>query len=99
MNEILEVKEIKELGDDYNKCDYYLNELNNGNINFLKEAIDFSNKKYKEFSIKDTDIAVINSNLIPTNLDDITQTKVNLKALQKMIIEIISKKTYERSDK
>lgn len=99
MNEILEVKEIKELRDDYNKCDYYLNELNNGNINFLKEAIDFSNKKYKEFSIKDTDIAVINTNPIPTNLDDITQTKVNLKALQKMIIEIISKKTYERSDK
>lgn len=99
MNEFLEVKEIKELRDDYNKCDYYLNELNNRDINFLKEAIDFSNKKYKEFSIKDTDIAVINTNPIPTNLDDITQTKVNLKALQKMIIEIISKKTYERSDK
>lgn len=99
MNEFLEVKEIKELRDDYNKCDYYLNELNNGDINFLKEAIDFSNKKYKEFSIKDTDIVVINTNPIPTNLDDITQTKVNLKALQKMIIEIISKKTYERSDK
>lgn len=92
MNELLKAKEIKDLTDDYNKCDFYLNNLNNGNINYLNEAIDFSNKKYKEFCINDTEIALMNTNFIPTNLDDLSQTKQNLVAIKKMISEIISKK-------
>ena len=46
MNELLKEKEIKDLNDDYKKCDYYLNNLKNGNIDCLDDAINFSNKKY-----------------------------------------------------
>ena len=34
----------------------------------------------------------MNTNFIPTNLDDLSQTKQNLVAIKKMISEIISKK-------
>lgn len=95
MNELLKVKEIKDLTDDYNKCDFYLNNLNNRNINYLNEAINFANKKYKEFCIRDTEVALMNTNFIPTNLDDLSQTKQNLVAIKKMIGEVISKKGYE----
>lgn len=92
MNEILKEKEMKDLADDYKKCDYYLNNLKNGNIACLDDAINFSNKKYAEFCIKDSEIALMNTNLIPTNLDNISQTIQNLNALKKMIDEIIIKK-------
>ena len=52
MNELLKEKEIKDLTDDYEKCDYYLINLKNGNVNCLNDAIDFSNKKYAEFCIQ-----------------------------------------------
>ena len=92
MNELLKKMEMKNLIDDYNKCDYYLNELSNKNINCLKEAIDFSDKKYAEICIKDSEVALINTNPIPSNLDNLSQTIQNLTALKKMINEIISKK-------
>lgn len=92
MNEILKEKEMKDLTDDYKKCDYYLNNLKNGNINCLADAINFSNKKYAEFYIKDSEVALMNTNLIPTNLDNVSQTIQNLNALKKMIDEIIIKK-------
>ena len=95
MNEFLKVKEIKDLTDDYNKCDYYINNLNNGNIACLNDAINFSNKKYKEFYIKDNEIALMNTNFIPTNLDNISQTIQNLIAIKNMISGIISKKIGE----
>lgn len=69
-----------------------MNSLYNGNIDSLKDAIDFSNRKYKEFCIKDTEFALMNTNLILTNLDNLTQTKQNLNALKRMISEIICKK-------
>lgn len=92
MNEILKEKEMKDLTDDYKKCDYYLNNFKNGNIACLDDAINFSNKKYAEFCIKDFEIALMNTNLIPTNLGNISQTIQNLNALKKMIDEIIIKK-------
>ncbi len=92
MNELLKEKEIKDLNDDYKKCDYYLNNLKNGNIDCLDDAINFSNKKYVEFCIKDSEVALMNTNLIPTNLDNISQIIQNLNALKKMINEIICKK-------
>ena len=95
MNEFLKVKEIKDLKDDYDKCDYYINSLNNGNIACLNDAIKFSNKKYKGFYIKDNEIALMNTNFIPTNLDNVSQTIQNLKAIKNMISEIISKKVGE----
>lgn len=98
MDELLKVKEIKDLTDDYNKCDFYLNNLNNGNIGYLKDAIDFSNRKYQEFCIKDTEVALMNTNLIPTNLDNLSQTKQNLNALKRMISEIICKKENKNDD-
>lgn len=93
MNELLKKKEIKDLADDYKKCDYYLNNLKNGNIECLDDAINFSNNKYVEFCIKDSEIALLNTNPIPTNLDNISQTIQNLRALKKMIDEIIIKKS------
>lgn len=93
MNGLLKEKEIKDLTDDYKKCDYYLNNLKNGNIDCLDDAINFSNKKYVEFCIKDSEVALMNTNLIPTNLDNISQTIQNLNALKKMIDEIIIKKS------
>lgn len=98
MNELLKEKEIKDLTDDYEKCDYYLINLKNGNVNCLNDAIDFSNKKYAEFCIKDSEIALLNTNPIPTNLDNVSQTIQNLIALKKMIDEIICKKV-EKEDK
>ena len=101
MNELLkikEIKEIKDLTDDSNKCDFYLNNLNNGNISYLKDAIDFSNKKYQEFCIKDSEVAIMNTNFIPTNLDDLSQTIQNLIAIKKMITEIIYKKENDNKD-
>lgn len=95
MNDILKVKEIKDLTDDYNKCDFYLNNLNNGNIAYLKDAINFSNQKYQEFCIKDTEVALMNTNFVPTNLDSLSQTKQNLIAIKNMISEIIYKKEHK----
>ncbi len=95
MNDILKVKEIKDLADDYNKCDFYLNNLNNGNIVYLKDAINFSNQKYQEFCIKDTEVALMNTNFVPTNLDSLSQTKQNLIAIKNMISEIIYKKEHK----
>ena len=97
MNENIKVKEIKDLIDDLKKCDYYLNSLNNGHINYLNEAIAFSNKKYKEFYFKDTEVALMNTNFIPTNLDELSQTKQNLIAIKKIIDEILLKKTEEEN--
>lgn len=91
MNESLKAKEIKELIDDYNKCDFYLQNLNNGNIIYLNEAIEFSNRKYKEFVVKNKEVALMNTSLFPTNLDSLSQTKQNLVAIEKMIDEIIIK--------
>ena len=96
MNEVLETKEIKDLMDDYNKCDYYINKLNNSNINYLSEAIDYSNKKYQELYTKDLLIAEANTNHFPTNLDSVSQTIKNLIAIKNMITEIIDKKTSNR---
>ena len=95
MNEFLKVKEIKDLKDDYDKCDYYINSLNNGNITCLNDAINFSNKKYREFYIKDTEISLMNTNFIPTNLDNVSQTIQNLIAIKNMINGKISKKIDE----
>lgn len=92
MNELLKVKEIKDLTDDYNKCDYYLNELNRGNIKCLREAILFSEKKYNELLVKDCVITLANKNPFPSKLDNVSQTKINLNALKKIISEIILKK-------
>ena len=92
MNEVLEAKEIKDLIDDYNKCDYYINKLNNGNINCLSDAIDYSDKKYQELYTKDILIAEANTNHFPTNLDSVSQTIKNLIAIKNMITEIIAKK-------
>ena len=50
MNEVLKLKEINDLKNDYAKCDFYLNHLNSGNINYLNESIDFSNKKFAIFT-------------------------------------------------
>lgn len=41
--------EVKKLVDDYNKCDYYLDNLSNGNINYLEDAITFSEKHMLNF--------------------------------------------------
>lgn len=92
MNNILNQKELEDLVNDYNKCNDYLINLNNGNINCLNEAIDFSNRKYSEFSIKDTEVVLMNTNFMPTGLDNISQTIQNLVAIKKMISEIIYKK-------
>ena len=98
MNEVLKLKEINDLKNDYSKCDFYLNHLNSGNINYLNESIDFSNKKYKEFCIKDAEVALMNTNFIPTNLDNLSQTKQNLIAIKTMISEIIYKKENGKED-
>lgn len=95
MSKILKEKEIKDLLDDYNKCDYYITKLNNGNINYLNDAINFSNKKYLEFYTKEKEITIINTNFIPTNLDNISQTIENLTAIKRMISETILKKSNE----
>ncbi len=97
MNKIVKSKKIKDLTDDYNKCNFYLNNLNNGNNNYLYEAIDFSNKKYKEFCFKDAEVALLNTNFIPTNLDELSQTKQNLIAIKKMIAEILLKELNEEN--
>ena len=97
MDENIQVKEIKDLIDDYNKCDFYLNNLKNGNIHYLNEAIAFANKKYKEFCFKDTEVALKNTNFIPTNLDELSQTKQNLIAINKMIDEVLLKKINEEN--
>jgi hypothetical protein len=98
MNELLKEIENKNLIDDYNKCDYYLNKLNNGDISCLEDAIAFSNKKYAEFCIKDSEVALMNTNPISTNLDNISQIIINLMALKKMIIEY-SKKNISKESK
>ena len=95
MSKILKEKEIKDLLDDYNKCDYYITKLNNGNINYLNDAINFSNKKYLEFYTKEKEITIINTNFIPTNLDNISQTIENLTAIKRMMSETILKKSNE----
>lgn len=97
MNDILKEKEIADLTNDYNKCDFYLNNLNNGNIAYLKDAINFSNQKYQEFCIKDTEVALMNTNFIPTNLDSLSQTKQNLIAIKNMISEILHKKEHKNN--
>ena len=92
MDELLKAKEIKDLIDDYKKCDYYLSDLKDGNIGCLNDAIIFSKNKYAEFYIKYSEVTLMNTNFAPTNLDDVSQTIQNLNALKKMINEIIIKK-------
>ena len=93
MKEISKEIEAKKLVDDYNKCEYYLDNLKNGNTECLVDAINFSNNKYVEFCIKDSEVALLNTNPIPTSLDSVSQTIQNLRALEKMIDEIIIKKS------
>ena len=92
MNEVLNEIEIKNLTADYQKCDYYLDNLTKGNISYLNEAINYSSNKYQEYLIKETFIAFINSDLKPSNLDVVSNTIKNLNALKKMISEMIMKK-------
>ena len=98
MNELIKKIEINKLRDDYDKCDYYLKELNCGNISCLNEAIGFSEQKYKEFCLKDSEVVLLNTNFIPTNLNIMLQTENNLIALKKMINEIIIKKIEKEGD-
>ena len=98
MNELIKKIEINKLRDDYNKCDYYLNELNCGNISHLNEVIRFSEQKYQEFCLKDSEVVLLNTNFISTDLNIILQTKKNLIALKKMINEIIIKKFEKESE-
>lgn len=91
MKKLLKEKAVMDLIVDCNKYDYYLNYLNKEKTNYLNDAIDFSNKKYAEFCIKDFEVALMNTNPIPTNLDNVSQVIQNLTALKKMIGEIIKK--------
>ena len=93
MKDFLKGIEVKKLVDDYNKCDYYLDNLTNGNINYLEDAIIFSEKTYDEFCIKDPEITAMNTNPFTTNLDKVSQTIQNLIALKKMITEHLQKNT------
>ena len=92
MNGILENKEIVDLIDDYKNCEHYLLELNNGNVRYLNEAINFVNSKYVEFFIKESVITLMNTNFIPSDLDNLSQTIKNINAIKKIIIGIIYKK-------
>lgn len=61
-------------------------------IKDLADVISFSNSKYVEFCIKDSEVALLNTNPISMNLDSISQTIQNLSALEKMIDELIIKR-------
>ena len=101
LSNVIDLKELKDLNDfkdlikDLEDCEEYIDRINNDYLNNKEEALNFSDKTYKKYSISEPTITIFNSNPFPTNNDEKTQLKINLEAIKRIIVEAIIKKQKE----
>ncbi len=81
--------------EDLLKAKEYIDRINKDYLNNKEEALNFSDKTYKKYSISEPTITIFNSNPFPTNNDEKTQLKINLEASKRIIVEAIIKKQKE----
>lgn len=76
------------------RCRQYLSEIKNGYMTdfSFKEANTFSVNTYKELCVEDPIIAGLNTCWTVRNVTPIEELRLNLEALEKMLVEMVSKK-------
>lgn len=95
-----EAKKIKELIDtdsDIKKCKEYYERIINRDYSCIDEAISFTNNKYDELFITDTDIVLV-SNITKTpgkvNQDLVNTALGNLKCLNGLLVAKVCKEVF-----
>lgn len=76
------------------RCRQYLSEIKNGHITecLFNEANTFSMNTYKELYEANPIIAGLNTCWTVRNVTPIEELRLNLEALEKMLVEMVSKK-------
>lgn len=79
-------------GKQLRKCRDYISAIESGHvsINIINEAVIFSNNTYEDILGDDLGIAIANTST-PRNIDIIENLFLNLKALEKMLFELMEK--------
>lgn len=101
LSSVIDLKELKDLNDfkdlikDLDECEEYIDRINYDYFNNKEKALSFSYKTYEKYLISEPTITGFNSNPFPTNNDEKTQLKLNLKAIKRIIIDVIIKKQKE----
>lgn len=75
------------------KCRDYLQKIKSGYMtdSLFDEMKKFSLNTYKELYVDNPIVAVLNTCLVQRNVTPIEQLKLNLEALEKMLVEVITK--------
>lgn len=76
-------------------CSYYLYEIKNGCMTepLFNEAYNFSMNTYRELYVENPIIVGLNTCVVARNVTPIEELKLNLEALKKMLLELITKET------
>ena len=92
--EIKKIKDIIDNNDDIKKCKYYYSEINKGNYNYINDALVFTNQKYNELCITDTDL-VIEKKIVsisnPVDKNIVSRTLGNLSCINDLLVAKIIK--------
>lgn len=85
--------ELGKYAKELSRCRQYLSEIKNGYMtDFLfKEANTFSVNTYKELCVEEPIIAGLNTCFVQRNVTPIEELKLNLEALEKMLLGVIGK--------
>lgn len=83
------------------QCKFYLNMLTSPLLNDIQihEVEQFANNMYEMNKKESPSIALSNTNLIPRNIDSISNLIMNLRAIHTMLLEIIGKEAKDTVDK
>lgn len=75
------------------KCDYYIQAISNQVVSeeLFQEAYCFAMDAYAEVQKDDITIALVNTSPIKRNVDIVTDLKINLRAIHKMLGELLAK--------
>lgn len=92
--EIQKIKDMIDNNDDIKKCKYYYSEISNGNYECINDALVFTNQKYNELCITDTNL-VIEKKVIsisnPVDKNIISRALGNISCINDLLVAKIIK--------
>lgn len=95
LKELKDLNDFRDLINDLEECEKHIDKMNNDYLRNYDIALEFVNKTYSKYAVSEPKISFFNSNPFPTNNDNITQLKINLEAVKRIIIQVIIKKQKE----
>lgn len=82
--------EKDEYENDLMQCNAYIQELQNGNVYIISKVDTFSRKTYVKLFAANLDVVEKNTNPFPSYRTEKDQVLINLEAIRRMLLEIIS---------